>query len=93
MTGSYLSRVIIVIDCMYVSCVEEVCTRCKDVRESGGGIWKTHMFTVFPGYHTSVFGVMSDCMLDGLPGVKTSGCVVEVVPALPRLQLSTSLPR
>ncbi|XP_048849766.1 trafficking protein particle complex subunit 9 isoform X1 [Brienomyrus brachyistius] len=45
------------------------------------------------GYHTSVFGVMSDCMLDGLPGVKTSGCVVEVVPALPRLQLSTSLPR
>ncbi|KAG7458179.1 hypothetical protein MATL_G00235340 [Megalops atlanticus] len=45
------------------------------------------------GYHTSVFGVTSDCLLDSLPGVKTSGCTVEVVPALPRLQLSTSLPR
>ncbi|XP_038580658.1 trafficking protein particle complex subunit 9 isoform X1 [Micropterus salmoides] len=45
------------------------------------------------GYHTSVFGVTSDCLLEGLPGVKTSGCLVEVIPALPRLQLSTSLPR
>ncbi|CAI5689968.1 unnamed protein product [Oreochromis niloticus] len=45
------------------------------------------------GYHTSVFGVTSDCLLDGLPGVKTSGCLVEVIPALPRLQLQTSLPR
>ncbi|XP_076027696.1 trafficking protein particle complex subunit 9 isoform X2 [Genypterus blacodes] len=45
------------------------------------------------GYHTSVFGVNSDCMLEGLAGVKTSGCLVEVIPSLPRLQLSTSLPR
>uniref|UniRef100_A0A8C7IG11 Trafficking protein particle complex subunit 9 n=1 Tax=Oncorhynchus kisutch TaxID=8019 RepID=A0A8C7IG11_ONCKI len=45
------------------------------------------------GYHTSVFGVTSDCLLDGLPSVRTSGCVVEVIPSLPRLQLSTSLPR
>ena len=45
------------------------------------------------GYHTSVFGVSSDCLLEGLPAVKTSGCMVEVVPSLPRLQLSTSLPR
>ncbi|XP_038018093.1 trafficking protein particle complex subunit 9 isoform X4 [Motacilla alba alba] len=45
------------------------------------------------GYHTSVFGVFSDCLLDSLPGVKTSGCTVEVIPALPRLQISTSLPR
>ncbi|KAM4630730.1 trafficking protein particle complex subunit 9 isoform 2-T2 [Polymixia lowei] len=45
------------------------------------------------GYHTSVFGVTSDCLLEGLPGVKTSGCLVEVIPSLPRLQLSTSLPR
>uniref|UniRef100_A0AAX7V9Q3 Trafficking protein particle complex 9 n=1 Tax=Astatotilapia calliptera TaxID=8154 RepID=A0AAX7V9Q3_ASTCA len=45
------------------------------------------------GYHTSVFGVTSDCLLDGLPSVKTSGCLVEVIPALPRLQLQTSLPR
>uniref|UniRef100_UPI0009B4027B trafficking protein particle complex subunit 9-like n=1 Tax=Monopterus albus TaxID=43700 RepID=UPI0009B4027B len=45
------------------------------------------------GYHTSVFGVTSDCLLEGLPGVKTSGCLVEVIPALPRLQFSTSLPR
>uniref|UniRef100_A0A7N6ADD0 Trs120/TRAPPC9 N-terminal domain-containing protein n=1 Tax=Anabas testudineus TaxID=64144 RepID=A0A7N6ADD0_ANATE len=45
------------------------------------------------GYHTSVFGVTSDCLLEGLPGVKSSGCLVEVIPALPRLQLSTSLPR
>ncbi|XP_054151447.1 trafficking protein particle complex subunit 9 [Melozone crissalis] len=45
------------------------------------------------GYHTSVFGVFSDCLLDNLPGVKTNGCAVEVIPALPRLQISTSLPR
>lgn len=45
------------------------------------------------GYHTSVFGVTSDCLLEGLMGVKTSGCLVEVIPSLPRLQLSTSLPR
>ncbi|XP_012578346.1 PREDICTED: trafficking protein particle complex subunit 9 [Condylura cristata] len=44
-------------------------------------------------YHTTVFGVFSDCLLDNLPGVKTSGSTVEVIPALPRLQLSTSLPR
>ncbi|KAK9527239.1 hypothetical protein VZT92_015892 [Zoarces viviparus] len=45
------------------------------------------------GYHTSVFGVASDCLLEGLSNVKTSGSLVEVIPALPRLQLSTSLPR
>ncbi|CAJ1083594.1 trafficking protein particle complex subunit 9 isoform X1 [Xyrichtys novacula] len=45
------------------------------------------------GYHTAVFGVTSDCMLEGLAGVKTSGCLVEVIPSLARLQLSTSLPR
>uniref|UniRef100_A0A674H1N1 Trafficking protein particle complex subunit 9 n=1 Tax=Taeniopygia guttata TaxID=59729 RepID=A0A674H1N1_TAEGU len=38
-------------------------------------------------------GVFSDCLLDSLPGVKTNGCTVEVIPALPRLQISTSLPR
>lgn len=45
------------------------------------------------GYHTTVFGVFSDCLLDNLPGVKTGGSAVEVIPALPRLQISTSLPR
>ncbi|XP_052603915.1 trafficking protein particle complex subunit 9 isoform X4 [Peromyscus californicus insignis] len=45
------------------------------------------------GYHTTVFGVFSDCLLDNLPGVRTSGSTVEVIPALPRLQISTSLPR
>uniref|UniRef100_A0AAY5L0J4 Trafficking protein particle complex 9 n=1 Tax=Esox lucius TaxID=8010 RepID=A0AAY5L0J4_ESOLU len=45
------------------------------------------------GYHTSVFGVTSDCLLDSLTSVRTSGCLVEVIPSLPRLQLSTSLPR
>ncbi|XP_069559481.1 trafficking protein particle complex subunit 9 [Brachyistius frenatus] len=45
------------------------------------------------GYHTSVFGVTSDCLLEGLSAVKTGGCLVEVIPSLPRLQLSTSLPR
>uniref|UniRef100_A0A8C4MX84 Trafficking protein particle complex 9 n=1 Tax=Equus asinus asinus TaxID=83772 RepID=A0A8C4MX84_EQUAS len=45
------------------------------------------------GYHTTVFGVFSDCLLDNLPGIKTSGSTVEVIPALPRLQISTSLPR
>ncbi|XP_036293388.1 trafficking protein particle complex subunit 9 isoform X2 [Pipistrellus kuhlii] len=45
------------------------------------------------GYHTTVFGVFSDCLLDKLPGIKTNGSTVEVIPALPRLQISTSLPR
>uniref|UniRef100_A0A8C9UTC1 Trafficking protein particle complex 9 n=1 Tax=Spermophilus dauricus TaxID=99837 RepID=A0A8C9UTC1_SPEDA len=45
------------------------------------------------GYRTTVFGVFSDCLLDNLPGIKTSGSTVEVIPALPRLQISTSLPR
>nr|XP_051686106.1 trafficking protein particle complex subunit 9-like [Oryctolagus cuniculus] len=45
------------------------------------------------GYHTTVFGVVSDCLRDQLPGIKTSGSTVEVIPALPRLQISTSLPR
>ncbi|KAM8966802.1 trafficking protein particle complex subunit 9 [Pelodytes ibericus] len=45
------------------------------------------------GYHTSVFGVYSDCLLENLPGVKNNGCTVDVIPALPRLQISTSLPR
>ncbi|KAM5280899.1 trafficking protein particle complex subunit 9 isoform 2-T2 [Ctenodactylus gundi] len=45
------------------------------------------------GYRTTVFGVFSDCLLENLPGIKTSGSSVEVTPALPRLQISTSLPR
>ncbi|XP_062918897.1 trafficking protein particle complex subunit 9 isoform X1 [Mobula hypostoma] len=45
------------------------------------------------GYQTSVFGVSSDCLLENLSGVKVNGCTVEVVPALPRLQITTSLPR
>ncbi|KAM6171429.1 trafficking protein particle complex subunit 9 [Erethizon dorsatum] len=45
------------------------------------------------GYRTTVFGVFSDCLLDNLLGIKTSGSTVEVIPALPRLQISTSLPR
>ncbi|XP_059528352.1 trafficking protein particle complex subunit 9 isoform X2 [Myotis daubentonii] len=45
------------------------------------------------GYHTTVFGVFSDCLLDNLPGIKNNGSTVEVIPALPRLQISTSLPR
>lgn len=45
------------------------------------------------GYRTSVFGVTSECMLETLAGVKTSGCLVEVIPSLPRLQLGTSIPR
>ncbi|KAM6899295.1 trafficking protein particle complex subunit 9 isoform 5-T5 [Xenentodon cancila] len=57
------------------------------------GIPRTAGNITVNGYHTSVFGVTSDCLLEGLPGVKTSGCLVEVIPSLPRLQLSTSLPR
>ncbi|XP_029447934.1 trafficking protein particle complex subunit 9 isoform X2 [Rhinatrema bivittatum] len=45
------------------------------------------------GYHTSVFGVFSDCLLENLLGLKTNGSTVEVIPALPRLQIHTSLPR
>ncbi|XP_061111345.1 trafficking protein particle complex subunit 9 isoform X2 [Conger conger] len=57
------------------------------------GVPRTAGNITVTGYHTSVFGVNSDCLLESLPGVKTGGCAVEVVPALPRLQLSTSLPR
>ncbi|XP_066524848.1 trafficking protein particle complex subunit 9 [Hoplias malabaricus] len=57
------------------------------------GVPRTTGTITINGYHTSVFGVSSDCLLDTLVGVKSSGCTVEVVPSLPRLQLSTSLPR
>ncbi|NXK86039.1 TPPC9 protein, partial [Formicarius rufipectus] len=57
------------------------------------GVPQTTGHITVNGYHTSVFGVFSDCLLDSLPGVKTNGCTVEVIPALPRLQISTSLPR
>ncbi|XP_045142846.1 trafficking protein particle complex subunit 9 [Echinops telfairi] len=57
------------------------------------GVPQTTGTITISGYHTTVFGVCSDCLLDSLPGVKTSGSTVEVIPALPRLQISTSLPR
>ncbi|KAI5100868.1 trafficking protein particle complex subunit 9 isoform X1, partial [Silurus meridionalis] len=57
------------------------------------GVPRTAGTITVVGYHTSVFGVSSDCVLDSLVSVKSSGCVVEVVPSLPRLQLTTSLPR
>uniref|UniRef100_A0A8C1GS20 Trafficking protein particle complex 9 n=1 Tax=Cyprinus carpio TaxID=7962 RepID=A0A8C1GS20_CYPCA len=57
------------------------------------GTFLNMIFANVAGYHTSVFGVSSDCLLEGLVGVKSSGCMVEVVPSLPRLQLCTSLPR
>ncbi|KAM9306216.1 trafficking protein particle complex subunit 9 isoform 2-T3 [Pholidichthys leucotaenia] len=57
------------------------------------GVPRTAGSITINGYHTSVFGVTSDCLLEGLPNVKTSGSLVEVVPSLPRLQLTTSLPR
>ncbi|XP_061597659.1 trafficking protein particle complex subunit 9-like [Cololabis saira] len=57
------------------------------------GVPRTAGTITVNGYHTSVFGVTSDCLLESLPGVKTGGCLVEVIPSLPRLQLSTSLPR
>lgn len=56
-------------------------------------LYMSYILHLNPGYHTSVFGVTSDCLLEGLPSVKTSGCLVEVIPSLPRIQLSTSLPR
>nr|XP_051686468.1 trafficking protein particle complex subunit 9 [Oryctolagus cuniculus] len=57
------------------------------------GVPQTTGTITMNGYHTSVFGVVSDCLLDHLPGIKTSSSTVEVIPALPRLQISTSLPR
>lgn len=57
------------------------------------GTFLNQIFANIAGYHTSVLGVSSDCLLEGLVGVKSSGCMVEVVPSLPRLQLCTSLPR
>ncbi|KAM6215244.1 trafficking protein particle complex subunit 9 isoform 1-T1 [Rhynchocyon petersi] len=57
------------------------------------GVPQTTGTITINGYHTTVFGAFSDCLLDSLPGVKASGSTVEVIPALPRLQISTSLPR
>ncbi|XP_043922213.1 trafficking protein particle complex subunit 9-like [Protopterus annectens] len=57
------------------------------------GVPRTPGQIIIDGYHTSVFGVSSDCLLENLPGLKTNGCTVEVIPALPRLQLTSSLPR
>ncbi|KAM8882831.1 trafficking protein particle complex subunit 9 isoform 1-T1 [Synchiropus picturatus] len=57
------------------------------------GIPQTSGNIAINGYHASVFGVTSECLLENLPSVKSSGCLVEVIPSLPRLQLSTSLPR
>uniref|UniRef100_UPI00359002C1 trafficking protein particle complex subunit 9 isoform X2 n=1 Tax=Myxine glutinosa TaxID=7769 RepID=UPI00359002C1 len=45
------------------------------------------------GYHTEVFGIPSRCMLQNLPHCKVMCSTVEVVPALPLTQLTTSLPR
>lgn len=57
------------------------------------GVPRTPGTITVNGYHTTVFGVVSNCLLDHLPAIKTSGSTVEVIPALPRLQISTSLPR
>ncbi|XP_036779007.2 trafficking protein particle complex subunit 9 isoform X7 [Manis pentadactyla] len=57
------------------------------------GVPRTTGTIAVNGYHTTVFGVFSDCLLDDLPGIKAGGSTVEVIPALPRLQISTSLPR
>ncbi|XP_058524430.1 trafficking protein particle complex subunit 9 isoform X2 [Ochotona princeps] len=57
------------------------------------GVPRTTGTITVNGYHTTVFGVVSNCLLDHLPAIKTSGSTVEVIPALPRLQISTSLPR
>lgn len=60
------------------------------LRDFPGGV---KLLLLFPGYHTTVFGVFSDCLLDDLPGIKAGGSTVEVIPALPRLQIGPSLPR
>nr|XP_033789554.1 trafficking protein particle complex subunit 9 isoform X3 [Geotrypetes seraphini]XP_033789555.1 trafficking protein particle complex subunit 9 isoform X3 [Geotrypetes seraphini]XP_033789556.1 trafficking protein particle complex subunit 9 isoform X3 [Geotrypetes seraphini]XP_033789557.1 trafficking protein particle complex subunit 9 isoform X3 [Geotrypetes seraphini] len=57
------------------------------------GVPRTTGQIAINGYHTSVFGVSSDCLLENLPGLKSNCSTVEVIPALPRLQISTSLPR
>uniref|UniRef100_A0A8C4Q3W9 Trafficking protein particle complex subunit 9 n=1 Tax=Eptatretus burgeri TaxID=7764 RepID=A0A8C4Q3W9_EPTBU len=45
------------------------------------------------GYHTEVFGIPSRCMLQNLSHCKVMCSTVDVVPALPLTQLTTSLPR
>ncbi|XP_051694524.2 trafficking protein particle complex subunit 9 isoform X1 [Oryctolagus cuniculus] len=57
------------------------------------GVLQTTGTITVNSYHTTVFGVVSDCLLDHLLGIKTSSSTMEVIPALRRLQISTSLPR
>ncbi|KAA0710000.1 Trafficking protein particle complex subunit 9 NIK- and IKBKB-binding protein [Triplophysa tibetana] len=45
------------------------------------GVPRTTGNITISGYHSCVFGVSSDCLLDGLVGVKSSGCMLEVVPS------------
>ena len=45
----------------------------------------------FKGYTTKVFGVKSNCRLRDCPKIPQTYFKVKVVPALPQIQLSTSL--
>ncbi|XP_064597558.1 trafficking protein particle complex subunit 9-like [Liolophura sinensis] len=45
------------------------------------------------GYSTHVFGVRSFCKLKDIPRIENSAFQVEVVPSLPHIQLTTSLPK
>lgn len=45
------------------------------------------------GYTTHVLGVKSNCRLRDIPNLKKPCYIIDVVPALPQLQVVTSLPK
>uniref|UniRef100_T1J6X1 Uncharacterized protein n=1 Tax=Strigamia maritima TaxID=126957 RepID=T1J6X1_STRMM len=45
------------------------------------------------GYSAHVFGVKSNCRLSDLPSIKKQSYAIEVIPALPQIQIITALPK
>lgn len=50
-------------------------------------------FLFFTGYTTTVLGVESHCRLRNIPSISVDHYEVTVVPALPLLRVTTSLPK
>lgn len=50
-------------------------------------------FFIFIGYATHVLGVKSNCRLRDIPAIKKPFFSVDVIPRLPQIQVSTSLPK
>ncbi len=50
-------------------------------------------YIMFSGYTTTVLGVRSHCKLRDIPQIPDNKFEVEIVPRLPQISMSTSLPK